>query len=83
MGKLDLSPRYGPRHAGSSGRPVSNPSPGNPANIQVTYFAHMAVFRRTENEIISTMELTVSPDDPVEIRRMHLHNKPTSRAACA
>ena len=44
------------------------------ADIQVTYFAHMAVFRRTENDIISTFDLTVSPDDPVEIRRVHLHN---------
>ena len=42
--------------------------------MQVTYFAHMAVFRRTENEITSTMEVTVAPDDPVEIRRIHLHN---------
>ena len=46
----------------------------SPANIQVTYFAHMAVFRRTENDIISTFDVTVSPDDPVEIRRVHLHN---------
>ncbi len=42
--------------------------------MQVTYFAHMAVFRRTENDITSTMEVTVAPDDPVEIRRIHLHN---------
>ena len=50
------------------------PIPGSEANIQVTYFAHMAVFRRTENDITSTMEVTVSPDDPVEVRRIHLHN---------
>jgi len=50
------------------------PIPGSTANIQVTYFAHMAVFRRTENDITSTMEVTVSPDNPVEIRRIHLHN---------
>ena len=42
--------------------------------MQVTFFAHMAVFRRTENDITSTMEVTVCPDDPVEIRRIHLHN---------
>jgi hypothetical protein len=34
----------------------------------------MAVFHRTENDISSTMEVTVCPDDPVEIRRIHLHN---------
>ena len=42
--------------------------------MQVTYFAHMVVFRRMENGITSTMEVTVAPDDPVEIRRIHLQN---------
>ncbi len=51
------------------------PIPGDPANEQVTYFAHMAVFRRSENGITSTMEVAVAPDDPVEIRRIHLHNE--------
>jgi cyclic beta-1,2-glucan synthetase len=44
------------------------------ANMQVTFFAHMAVFRRIERDITSTMEVTVCPDDPVEIRRINLHN---------
>jgi len=50
------------------------PIPTNAENMQVTFFAHMAVFHRTENDIISTVEVTVCPDDPVEIRRIHLHN---------
>ncbi|MHB1355170.1 MAG: GH36-type glycosyl hydrolase domain-containing protein [Anaerolineae bacterium] len=50
------------------------PIPGNAANMQVTYSAHTALFRRSENDLTSTMEVTVSPDDPVEIRRLHLHN---------
>jgi cyclic beta-1,2-glucan synthetase len=50
------------------------PIPGNAEHMQVTYFAHMAVFHRTENDIASTMEVTVAPEDPVEIRRVHLHN---------
>jgi cyclic beta-1,2-glucan synthetase len=50
------------------------PIPGNPSDTQVTYFAHMAVFRRTENDITSTMEVCVAPDDPVEIRRIRLQN---------
>jgi cyclic beta-1,2-glucan synthetase len=50
------------------------PIPGNPAEMQVTFFAHMAVFRRSKNGIASTMEITVAPDDPLEIRRIHLHN---------
>jgi cyclic beta-1,2-glucan synthetase len=50
------------------------PIPGNVVDMQVTYFAHMAVFHRTENEITSTMEVTVAAADPVEVRRIHLHN---------
>ncbi|OGN93955.1 MAG: hypothetical protein A2Z71_05070, partial [Chloroflexi bacterium RBG_13_50_21] len=50
------------------------PIPTNPENLQVTFFAHMMVFHRTENDISSTMEVIVCPDDPVEIRRIHLHN---------
>ena len=50
------------------------PVPGDTKDCQVTYFAHMAVYRRTENGITSTMEVIVYPDDPVEIRRVHLHN---------
>lgn len=50
------------------------PIPANAEDMQVTYFAHMAVFRRTQDEISSNTEITVVPDDPVEIRRLHLHN---------
>ena len=50
------------------------PIPTSAENMQVTFFAHMAVFHRTENDITSTLEVTVCPDDPVEIRRIHLHN---------
>jgi cyclic beta-1,2-glucan synthetase len=50
------------------------PVPANGENTQVTFFAHMAVFRRTQNSITSSMEITICPDDPVEIRRIHLHN---------
>jgi cyclic beta-1,2-glucan synthetase len=50
------------------------PIPGNAANFQVTFFAHKAVFRRTEKDITSSMEVTVCPEDPVEIRRIRLHN---------
>ena len=55
----------------SAGR---QPIPGNTADMQVTYFSHMAVFRRSENGFTSTMEVTVAPDDPLEIRRIHLQN---------
>jgi cyclic beta-1,2-glucan synthetase len=50
------------------------PMPANVADMNVTYFAHMAVFRRMHDEISSNTEITIVPDDPVEIRRIHLHN---------
>ncbi len=50
------------------------PIPGDATKMQVTYFAHMAVFRRMENGLASTLEITVAPDDPVEIRHIHLYN---------
>ncbi|NMC34882.1 MAG: cellobiose phosphorylase [Veillonellaceae bacterium] len=50
------------------------PIPGDTEDVQVTYFAHMVVFRRTEMGVVSNMEVTVTPEDPVEIRRIHLHN---------
>lgn len=63
-----------PRKQGGLWSAAHQPIPGNAADMQVTFFAHMAVFRRTENELTSTMQVTVAPDDPVEIRRIHLHN---------
>ncbi len=59
------------------------PIPAKAENMQVTFFAHMAVFHRVENDITSTMEVTVSPDDPVEIRRIHLHNTDSLAAPTA
>lgn len=50
------------------------PVTGNPNDMQVVFFAHMAVFNRKHNGINSTMEVTVSPDDPVEIRRVNINN---------
>jgi cyclic beta-1,2-glucan synthetase len=68
-----------PSSDGTSGRGAIwsagvQPVPSSAANIQVTYSAHMAAFRRTEDDITSTMEIAVSPDDPIEIRRIHLEN---------
>lgn len=53
---------------------ADQPIPGNPDNSQVNFFAHMAVFTRTQHDLTSTMEVTVAPDDPLEIRRIHLIN---------
>jgi cyclic beta-1,2-glucan synthetase len=50
------------------------PIPGCAENFEVNYFAHMAVFRRVDHGITSTLEITVHPDDPLEVRRIHLQN---------
>ena len=71
----DLDLKRGRNSAGSGLWSAGyQPVPPKIENMQVTFFAHMAVIRRTENDITSTMEITVCPDDPVEIRRIHLHN---------
>ncbi len=53
------------------------PFSGEKTNLQVTYFAHKAVFNRVEESITSTMEITICPNDPVEIRLIRLHNTGT------
>jgi cyclic beta-1,2-glucan synthetase len=68
--ELDIDPQKEGRLWSAGHQPI----PGDAVDMQITYFAHMAVFHRTENGIASTMEVTVAPDDPVEIRRIHLHN---------
>ena len=55
-----------------------HPIPGNPQDMQVNFFAHMATFTRTENDLNSTMEVTVASDEPLEIRRIHLINNSTT-----
>ncbi len=50
------------------------PSPVGGEEMQVAFHAHMVSFRRDVDQFVSVMEVTVSPDDPVEIRRIHLQN---------
>ncbi len=46
-----------------------------PAESQaVQFYPHMAEFRRSDHGIGLTMEITVAPDDDVEIRRISLTN---------
>ncbi|MHC1783819.1 MAG: glucoamylase family protein [Anaerolineaceae bacterium] len=75
----DLNPlRTGEESGNGLWSAGTQPIPSAADTMQVTFFAHMAVFRRIENGVSSTMEVTVSPNDPVEIRRIHLQNT-TSR----
>ncbi len=50
------------------------PLPTGAEDMQVYFHAHMAVYRRVVDQLVSVMEVTVSPDDPVEIRRINLQN---------
>ena len=53
---------------------AQQPIPASPNLVQTSSFAHMAVFHRTQNDIISNMEVTVAAEDPLEIRRITLIN---------
>ncbi len=50
------------------------PIPDSVENVQTATFAHMSVYRRMQHGISATTELTISPDAPVEVRRVHLIN---------
>ena len=47
-------------------------APSDSQNVQ--FYPHMAEFRRSDRGIGLTMEITVAPDDDVEIRRVSLTN---------
>ncbi|HZK19970.1 MAG TPA: glucoamylase family protein, partial [Treponemataceae bacterium] len=53
---------------------ASQPLPEITEEPEVHFHSHMAVYRRVVNELVSVMEVTISPDDPVEIRRINLQN---------
>ncbi len=40
----------------------------------VVYHAHMAEYRRASSGLSATLQVTVPPEDAVEIRRVHVHN---------
>ena len=50
------------------------PTAAPPESQDVQFYAHMAEFRRNDHGIGLTMEITVAPDDDVEIRRISLTN---------
>lgn len=50
------------------------PSAAPPDTQQVQFYPHMAEFRRSDHGIGMTMEITIAPDDDVEIRRVSLTN---------
>jgi cyclic beta-1,2-glucan synthetase len=59
------------------------PTTTTPENPDVEFYPHMAVFRRSDHGIGLVMEITVAPDDDVEVRRIILtnHTKRSRRIA--
>lgn len=56
----------------SAGR---QPTGVQPQSQEVLFYAHMACFRRRDHDISLRMEVAISPDDDVEIRRVTLTNQ--------
>jgi len=50
------------------------PVAANPQNYQVTYHPYKATFQRQDHDITTNMEITVHPEDDLEIRRVILAN---------
>ncbi|MDY6877807.1 MAG: glucoamylase family protein [Chloroflexota bacterium] len=50
------------------------PTGSPPESQEVLFYAHEVEFRRRDHDISLRMEITVSPDDDVEIRRLTLTN---------
>ncbi len=63
------------RESGALWSATFQPTASQPASQNVQFYAHMAEFRRTDGDISVTMELTVAPDDDVEIRRLTFTNE--------
>jgi cyclic beta-1,2-glucan synthetase len=52
-----------------------NPSPKRPDEYHVTFSADKAEYRRLDGDIETRMEVSVSPEDDVEIRRVTVTNR--------
>ncbi|MBI4786241.1 MAG: cellobiose phosphorylase [Chloroflexi bacterium] len=50
------------------------PTGAEPESAEVQFYSHMAEFRRSDHGIGLTMEVTVAPDEDVEVRRVSLTN---------
>ena len=60
--------------AASSGRPVSSRSAGLPTRMKSVFAADKATFRRRDADIETLLEVIVSPEQAVEVRRITLTN---------
>ena len=63
------------RESGALWSATYQPTASQPASQNVQFYPHMAEFRRTDGDITVLMEMTVAPDDDVEIRRLIVTNQ--------
>ena len=66
------------RSASSGRRPISATTQ-EPDDYLVTFSNERAVFRRTDDSIDSQLELVISAEEDVEVRRLSLTNRATTR----
>ncbi len=52
-----------------------NPCPGDPDSYSVTFAADKAEYRRLDGDLETNVEVAVSPEDDVEVRRLTLSNR--------
>src|SRR6185295_970206 len=60
--------------SGSVWSATYQPTAAEPESYQAAFFAERAVFRRSDGGIESLLEIAVSPEDDVEVRRLSLTN---------
>ena len=63
------------RERGALWSATRQPLAGAPEHEEVLFFPHMASFRRREHDITVQTEISVAPDDDVEVRRITLINE--------
>ena len=61
--------------AAPSGRPTYQPTAPRAGGYVVTFQAERAVFRRRDDGIATQLEIAVSPEDDVEVRRLAVTNQ--------
>ncbi|MHB1319823.1 MAG: glucoamylase family protein, partial [Anaerolineae bacterium] len=62
------------RESGALWSAATQPTGARPESQAIQFYPHMAEFRRHDHGIGLTMEITVAPEDDVEIRRISLTN---------
>ncbi len=63
------------REDGAVWSATAQPAAVPPQHQEVLFYPHMVRFRRRDHDITTEMEITVAPDDNIELRRIHLTNE--------